>query len=210
MKHRRRIPLSFSGTTQLPPAKHSTWAGELHLRHYEEFGMEFIQYKLNIIPSPHQTPAPLQGINRRQKNFPGPASKLPPCHLSGTGGAGSSPAGLLRGRTIFLFPASRPSPPAPCQINRGSPSIEQSCHKQDRSSSVPSPCGAYIPAGHFRIPSRHAAQRAFTMRHGNRNRQRIHPVRANCQSHEGGRQQQAGQNSPYRQPYFPDYPAITA
>ena len=35
-------------------------------------------------------------------------------------------------------------------------------------------------------------------------------VRANCQRHEGGRQQQAGQNSPYRQPYFPDHPAITA
>ena len=86
----------------------------------------------------------------------------------------------------FLFPASRPSPPAPCQINRGSPSIEQSCHKQDRSSSVPSPGSAYIPTGHFRIPSRHAAQRAFTMRHGNRNRQRIHPVKANCQSHEEG------------------------
>ena len=158
----------------------------------------------------HQAPAPLQGINRRQKNFPGPASKLPPCHLPGTGGAGSSHCGMLRGRTIFLFPASRPSPPAPCQINRGSPSIEQSCHKQDRSSSVPSPGSVYIPAGHFRIPSRHAAQRAFTMRLGNRSRQRIHPVRANCQSHEGGRQQQAGQNSPYRQPYFPDYPAITA
>ncbi|WP_283938735.1 hypothetical protein [Akkermansia muciniphila] len=43
MKRQRRIPLSFSGTTQLPPAKRSTWAVELHLRHYEEFGMEFIQ-----------------------------------------------------------------------------------------------------------------------------------------------------------------------
>lgn len=210
MKHRRRIPLSFSGTTQLPPAKRSTWAGNFIFGTTRNLAWNSFNKNSTSFRPPHQAPAPLQGINRRQKNFPGPASKLPPCHLSGTGGAGSSPAGLLRGRTIFLFPASRPSPPAPCQIKRGSPSIEQSCHKQDRSSSVPSPCGAYIPAGHFRIPSRHAAQRAFTMRHGNRSRQRIHPVRANCQSHEGGRQQQAGQNSPYRQPYFPDHPAITA
>ncbi len=120
------------------------------------------------------------------------------------------PAGFLHGRAIFLFPASRPFPPAPCQINHGSPSIEQSCHKPDRCTTVPSPCGAYITAGHFPIPSRHAAQRTFTMRHGNRSCQGIHPARANCQSHEGGRQQQAGQNSPYRQPDFPDHPAITA
>ena len=171
-------------------------------------GIHSIKTQHHSVPPPDASP--VTGNKQEAEELPRPRFKTSAVSFTGDRGCRFPPCGMLRGRTIFLFPASRPSPPAPCQINRGSPSIEQSCHKQDRSSSVPSPGSAYIPTGHFRIPSRHAAQRAFTMRHGNRNRQRIHPVRANCQSHEGGRQQQAGQNSPYRQPYFPDYPAITA
>ena len=33
----------YTGRLIALQAKRSTWAVELHLRHYEEFGMEFIQ-----------------------------------------------------------------------------------------------------------------------------------------------------------------------
>lgn len=210
MKHRRRIPLSFqeqrsSLRQNAQPGQGNFIFGTTRNLAWNSFNKNSTSFR-----PPPPGASPVTGNKQEAEELPRPCFKTSAVSFTGDRGCRFPPCGMLRGRTIFLFPASRPSPPAPCQINRGSPSIEQSCHKQDRSSSVPSPGSAYIPTGHFRIPSRHAAQRAFTMRHGNRNRQRIHPVRANCQSHEGGRQQQAGQNSPYRQPYFPDYPAITA
>ena len=80
------------------------------------------------------------------------------------------PAVFSSRKTIFL-PQACPPPPTPCQIKHGSSSIEQPSHKPDRSAPVPLPCGAYIPAGHFHIPARHAAQRAFPVRHGHGSRQ---------------------------------------
>lgn len=210
MKHRRRIPLSFSGTTQLPPAKHSTWAGGTSSSALRGIwhGIHSIKTQHHSVPPPDASP--VTGNKQEAEELPRPRFKTSAVSFIGDRGSRFLPCRLATRENYFPFPGFPPFSASTMPNKPRRPSIEQSCHKQDRSSSVPSPCGAYIPAGHFRIPSRHAAQRAFTMRHGNRNRQRIHPVRANCQSHEGGRQQQAGQNSPYRQPYFPDYPAITA